>query len=295
MCSKCRDIYYQAGYKVFQIPMSGASPAPSTFAVKEEHPAVTEEPTGPSKIKTEPWPTTNVKTETPAFVNKDVQTFPIDESSPPSQINTHTFVEQATQTLPQPITCNAETQTQPWDEQEIIQKWKKEFVVTQAKSLQEHKQIWINHIYSNWEDLEKTCQESHTLKKQNKELKGRLLLIFDLAQKILASRKPSCNYSMFLMERLTWFKIKLVKEGRPHAVLNPTDFIKTFAEASAMDQHLLCEAYFHNEAIPENRQLNLNPLVDDIQIRELTSFLNNHIIWQDDFLAAKHNEDNRLL
>jgi hypothetical protein len=51
------------------------------------------------------------------FVNKAVQTLPIDEFAPPSQINTHTFVEQATQTLPQPTTCNAETQTQPWDEQ----------------------------------------------------------------------------------------------------------------------------------------------------------------------------------
>jgi hypothetical protein len=106
---------------------------------------------------------------------------------------------------------------------------------TQAKSLQEHKQIWINHIYSNWEDLEQTRQESHALKKQNKELKGRLLLIFDLAQKLLAARKPSYNYSMFLMERLTWFQIKSVKEGRPHAILNPVDFIKTFAEASVMD------------------------------------------------------------
>jgi hypothetical protein len=106
-----------------------------------------------------------------------------------------------------------------------------------------------------------------------------LLLIFDLAQKILAARKPSCNYSLFLMEQLTRFQIKSVKEGRPHAVLNPTVFIKTFAEASAMDQHLLCEAYFQNEAIPENRRLNLNPLVGDIQIQELTSFLNNQIIW----------------
>jgi hypothetical protein len=41
MCSQCGDIYYQAGYKVTQIPMPGASPAPSTFAVKEEHPVVT--------------------------------------------------------------------------------------------------------------------------------------------------------------------------------------------------------------------------------------------------------------
>jgi hypothetical protein len=62
-------------------------------------------------------------------------------------------------------------------------------------------------------------------------------------------------------------------------LLHPTDFVKTFAEASAMDQHLLCEAYFHNEAIPENMQLNLNPLVRDIQIQAFTSFLHNHIIW----------------
>jgi hypothetical protein len=135
MCIQCGHIYYQAGYKVTQITMLGASPSPSNFAVKEEHPAVTQEPVGPSKTKTEPWPATNVKSETPTCVNKDVQTLPIDEFAPPSQINTHTFVEQSTQTLPQPITCNAETQTQPWDEQEIIQEWKKESVVTQAKSL----------------------------------------------------------------------------------------------------------------------------------------------------------------
>jgi hypothetical protein len=82
MCSQCGDIYYQAGYKVIQIPMPGAPPAPSTFAVKEEHPAVTQEPAGPSKIKTEPWPATNVKSETPSFVNKAVQTLPIDAIYP---------------------------------------------------------------------------------------------------------------------------------------------------------------------------------------------------------------------
>ena len=66
------------------------------------------------------------------------------------------------------------------------------------------------------------------------------------------------------MERLTWFQIKSITEGRPHAVLHPTDFVKTFAEAFARDPHLLCEAYFRNEAILENRQLNLYPLVGDI-------------------------------
>jgi hypothetical protein len=156
MCYQCGDIYYQAGYKVMQIPMSGVSPTPPTFPVKEElvvtqEPAIvvtqkpsiaeTQEPTGPPKTKTEPCPTTNVKLQTLSFVNKVVQTMPIEEFTPPSQINIHTFVEQSTQTLPHPTTCNAKTQTQPWDEQAVIQKWKKEYAATQVKSLQEHKQI----------------------------------------------------------------------------------------------------------------------------------------------------------
>jgi hypothetical protein len=327
MCSQCGDIYYQAGYKVVQIPMPGAPPPPTTFAVKEEeHPTVTQEPVGPSKIqKDEPWPTTTATSEAPVFISKVVQTLPIDESTPtfveqstqtlprpttddaetqtlpideaapPSKTSTSTLVEQATQTLPQPTTCDAETQTQPWNEQAIMDKWKKESAIIQDKSLQEHRLLWLNHIYSNWEALEQTRQESRAHKKQIEELKGKLLLMFDLVQKLLAARKPSSNYSLFLIERLTFFQIKSIKEGRPYAVLKPEDFVKTFAEASTTDQHLLCEVYLHNEAIPENRQLNLNPLVGDIQIRALVSFLTNQITWQNDFLAAKHNEDNRLL
>jgi hypothetical protein len=291
MCCQCGDIYYQAGYKVIQVPVPGAAPTPSPFVVKEE-PAETQEPAGPPKLKTEPCIATK---EAPTFVNKAVQTMPMEEFTPPNQINLSTFREQSTQTLPHPTTSNAETQTQLWDEQAAIQKWKKEYAETQAKNLQVHRQIWINHTYSNWEALEQTRQEARDLKKQNKELKGRLALVFDLVQKLLATRKPSCNYSLFLMERLTWFQIKSIIEGKPHAVLHPTDFVKTFVAASTRDQHLLCEAYFHNEAIPENRLLNINPLVGDIQIRAFTSFLYNQILWQDDFLAAKHNEDNRLL
>jgi hypothetical protein len=100
--------------------------------------------------------------------------------------------------------------------------------------------------------LEQTCQESRAHKKQNEELKGKFLLMFDLAQKLLAARKPSSNYSLFLIERLTFFQIKSIKEGRPHAVLNLADFVRTFTEASTIDQCLVCEVYLHNEAIPEN-------------------------------------------
>jgi hypothetical protein len=125
---------------------------------------------------------------------------PIDESSPIGKISSPTLVEQATQTLPQPTTCDVETQTQPWNEKVIMDKWKKECAITHDKSLQEHIIIWLNHIYSNWEALEKTRKEFHARKKQNEELKGKLLLMFDLVQKLLAARKPSSNYSLFLIE-----------------------------------------------------------------------------------------------
>jgi hypothetical protein len=322
MCCQCGDIYHQAGYKVIQVPVPGAAPTPSPF-VKEE-PAATQEPAGPSKLKTEPAATQEpagpskpktepaatqepagplkLKTESciapreaPTVVNKAVQTMPMEEFVPPNQINLSTSREQFTQTLPNPTTSNAETQTQLWDEHAEIQKWKKEYAETQAKNLQVHKQIWINQTFSNWEALDQTRQVVRELKKKNKDLKDRLVLAFDLMQKLLATRKPSCNYSLFLMERLIWFQIKSIIEGKPHEVIQSADFIKTFVAASTRDQHLLCEAYFHNEAIPENRLLNINPLVGDVQLRAFTSFLLNQIIWQGDFSAAKSNEDNRLL
>jgi hypothetical protein len=143
--------------------------------------------------------------------------------------------------------------------------------------------------------LDLTSQEVGEVKKKNRDLKARMVKIFDLMHTLIATRKPSCNYSLFLIERLIWFQIKSIFEGKSHEVIEPTDFVKTFLAASTRDQHLLCEAYFHNEAIPENRMLNINPLVGDIQLRAFTSFLYNQILWQSNFAAAKHNEDNKLL
>jgi len=103
--------------------------------------------------------------------------------------------------------------------------------------------------------------------------------MFDLVQKLLAAMKPSSNYSLFLAECLAFFQIKEIEDGRPHEVFSPEQFVKTFAEASTSDQHLLCELYLHNETIPENRKLNLNPLVGDVQNRAFASFLANQITW----------------
>jgi hypothetical protein len=117
---------------VVQVPVPGTVPPPSPFEVKTEpaatqepagstklkiEPAATQEPAGPSKIKTEPATTqepvgpSRIKKEVPPVVNKAVKIVPMEEVTPPSQINLSTSREQSTQTLPNPTTSNAETQT----------------------------------------------------------------------------------------------------------------------------------------------------------------------------------------
>jgi hypothetical protein len=141
MCCQCGDIYYQAGYKIIQVPLPGTVPPPSPFEAKTEHaatqelagstklttkPAVTQEPAGPSKIKTEPAATqeptgsSRIKKEVPPVVNKVVKTVPMDKVTSSNQINPSTSREQSTQTLPNPTTSDAETQTRPWDERAEI-------------------------------------------------------------------------------------------------------------------------------------------------------------------------------
>jgi hypothetical protein len=315
MCFQCGNIYYQAGYKITQVPVPGAAPTPSPFEVKsavtqesagsiklKTKTSVTQEPTGLSKSKTEPVVTqepagpSRIKKEAPTVVNKAVQIVPMEEVTPPSQGNLSTSKEQSTQTLPGPTTSNAETQSSHlWDEYAEIQKWKKEYAEIQAHQVQVHRQTWRNHTFSNWEASDLTRQEIREVKKKNRELKDRMVKFFDMMQQLMATRKPSCNYSLFLKERLMCFQIQSMIEGKPHEIISSIDFIQTFEAASTRDQHLLCEAYFHNEAILENRTLNINPLVGDVQLRAFTSFLLNQITWQGDFSAAKNNEDNRSL
>jgi len=119
--------------------------------------------------------------------------------------------------------------------------------VSQEKILQEHKLSRQHHIYANWEVLE----QSRAQNRENKQLKTRLLLMFNLVQRLLATKKPSSNYSLFLAEHLAFFQIKEIRYGRPHEVSTLEQFVKTFTEASSSEQNLLCELYLHNEAIPE--------------------------------------------
>ena len=111
----------------------------------------------------------------------------------------------------------------------------------------------------------------------------------------MATRKPSFNYAVFLRERLAFLQIKAIRDGRPYQVDTPDQFIETFKEAPHNDQNLLCELYLHNEAMPEDRAMNILPIVGDIQIRAFISFLANQLTWKNAYMSAEHNEQNCLL
>lgn len=80
---------------------------------------------------------------------------------------------------------------------------------------------------------------------------------------MLATRKPSFNYAVFLREQLAFLQIKEIKYGRPYQVATPNQFIETFIEAPNNDQNFLFELYLHNEAMPEDRVMNILPIVGD--------------------------------
>jgi len=112
---------------------------------------------------------------------------------------------------------------------------------------------------------------------------------------MLATRKPSFNYAIFLRERLMFLQMKAIRDGRSHQIVTSDQFMKTFAEALKNDQNLLCELYLHNEAMSEDRTTNLIPVVGDIQLRAFTAFLANQLTLQNAFTSAQYNEQNCLL
>lgn len=188
-----------------------------------------------------------------------------------------------------PCVSNAYTETSSFQELKDI--WRIEYELSQGKAFQQQKAIWFSYAYKNWDALE----QSRAQHKENKKLKARLSYIFDLVQRVLATRKPFFNYAVFLRERLAFLQIKAIRDGRPYQVATPDQFIETFTEAPNNDQNLLCELYLHNEAMPEDRKMNILPLAGDIQIRDFISFLANQLTWKNAFMLATHNEQNCLL
>ena len=74
--------------------------------------------------------------------------------------------------------------------------------------------------------------------------------LYILSQELLSTRVPSPSYPVFLFEQFIWFKLKVVKEGRPYEMATSAQFLETFMESGFVEQNVFFELYLHEMACP---------------------------------------------
>ena len=114
--------------------------------------------------------------------------------------------------------------------------------------------------------------------------------LYTLSQELLGTRARSSYYPMFLFEQFIWFKLKDVKEGRPYEIATSAKFLETFLESDFDEWNLLCDLYLHELACPLDLHWNPTPVLGDVQLRDFSSFVSNHVQWERSFQTFSRNE-----
>ena len=107
--------------------------------------------------------------------------------------------------------------------------------------------------------------------------------IYALSHELLGTRVPSSSYPVFLFEQFIWFKLRAVKEGISYEIATSTKFLETFLASDFEDQNLLSEIYLHEMAYPLDRHSNPVPFLGDVQLRDFSFFVSNHVQWERSF------------
>ena len=94
---------------------------------------------------------------------------------------------------------------------------------------------------------------------------------------------------------MTLFNLKALKEGRPYQLKNSPQFLERFIHSDFGQKFFLFELYLHNMECYANFKSNLVPYLGDVQLRDFTSFVSNHVQWRDSFQTINRNEGNSTL
>ena len=63
--------------------------------------------------------------------------------------------------------------------------------------------------------------------------------VYTLSQELLSCRGPSLSYSVFLYEQMTLFKLKSLKEGRPHQLFTVPQFLDTLLKVVSPRKYVM--------------------------------------------------------
>ena len=164
-------------------------------------------------------------------------------------------------------------------------------LVEHRKNIKELREKWAEELIFqifHWEEVQKELKE---LKKFNSIQKEKDQL-YTLSQEFISFIAPYPSYLVFLYEKLTLFKLKSLKKGRPYQLTPSAQFLETFMERSFTEQNLLCEFYLHEMDFPMDLHSNLAPYLRVVQLKAFAIFFNNHMQWESAFQTISQNEDN---
>jgi hypothetical protein len=73
--------------------------------------------------------------------------------------------------------------------------------------------------------------------------------------------------------------VKAIRAGKPIKFTTISEFVPCFRQQEEKVQYFLCELYFHNFILEDNRKEEPGPFIGDVQFQAFLSFTKNQVRW----------------
>jgi hypothetical protein len=127
--------------------------------------------------------------------------------------------------------------------------------------------------------LTRTQEKMKKVQTQLEKALEKIKELCDIYSDAINCRAPATNYTLFLLERYFLLRVKAIRAGKPISFSTVPEFISCFREQDEKVQYFLCELYFHNFILEDNREDNPDPFIGDIQFQAFLSFTQNQVRW----------------
>lgn len=116
--------------------------------------------------------------------------------------------------------------------------------------------------------------EIQSLKQQVQEKEAQLACMASSVMDSVQCRKPPKSYGLYLRDQWLQFQTNALAQRGISQIQNPQQFTDLCNSSSTEDKAKLSEFYLHNLSLPNVTSWDPNTVVGDMQLMELTSWLN---------------------
>ncbi|KAH9307409.1 hypothetical protein KI387_035320, partial [Taxus chinensis] len=110
---------------------------------------------------------------------------------------------------------------------------------------------------------------------------AKIHMVCIMSEKLLACRRPSPAYSVFLEEQFIHWQLSRIACGLPHELKDESEFMAAYSLSSPKQKNILCEFYLCNFMLEKNTGFMINLYVGESQLNAFVSVLQNQIAWKE--------------